>query len=33
MCHPLLAHGSLALASGYQADEAVQPPARKRASG
>jgi hypothetical protein len=33
MCHPLIAFGSLTLASGYQADEAAQPPARKRASG
>ena len=31
--HPLLAFGSLTLASSYQADEAVQPPTRKRASG
>ena len=33
MCHPLLAFGSLTLASGYQADETVQPSARKRPSG
>jgi hypothetical protein len=33
MCYPLLALGSLTLASGYLADETVQPAARKRASG
>jgi hypothetical protein len=33
MCHPLLACATLTLDSGYQANETVQPPARKRPSG